>query len=248
MNSSAAESHEVKVAAWKFYKPGAWIAAAGGLALVLERDAEKIQAVQPQDEKMLKASLDGLAEIFGDRCAWWLTGALSIAVAVDQFYRLPGDVDIAAEMAEGEQVVAVAGAADYHLFARVGSTKVGFGRRLTLFRRITWAKMKAGAHGRIRFLRVGPNGCRWARMALIDALDFYLFQTRDGWFSTRFPPMRFPLADLNNSIQTTSSGRKIPLLGTNYLISLKKRRGEEKDRLDLAMLETVGLPSVKPPR
>ena len=238
---------DLKLLGWKSARPGCWLLTLGGRsrfgwALLLQVDVpEKITTLPPAGERVLAESLDGLAEIFGNRCHWILTGALSIATTIGRFYRAHHDLDIASSVDETERVTQVASLAGYALFRRAGSTKVGFRRRLTFYRTIKPKAMASWPTTQIRFLRAGRIGWRVGRLALLDAIDFYTYEDTDGHMITRNPPMRIRMPKNHRPTYRTISGREIPLQDMAYMREVKRILGSPKDELDLTMLAQANL-------
>jgi hypothetical protein len=245
-NVKTTDTRTISPFAWRIPRPGYWLAAfnlgpLGGFVCVVSVDEPKVKDLTPENKEMLAHTLDGLAEIFADKCDWMLTGALAIAAAIGKFYRHHHDLDIAAQKDEIPQVVKVARAAGYNLFHRMGSTKIWSKKRLTIFRRIRIEDILKCGDERVRLLHVGINGWRLARMSLLDAVDIYPFTTQDGWASSCHSPVRVPISQLKGKNYITLSGRELPVRGMAYMEQYKKYRKEEKDLLDLDMMQQAGL-------
>lgn len=210
-------------------------------AALLSTDQPGVQPLSPAKQAAIERALDGVAEIFGDQCEWMLTGGLAIAATMGRFYRDANDLDIAVHQDQLTRLVRVAQDHGYEFFARRGATKVFPKKRLTFYQRIEPARAADNWGRRFRLIRTGRGGWRAASISLLDFMDVYAYDCRDGVVRSNGSDMQVAATENCGTIYTTVTGRKVPLRGMGYMAQIKRLQGGEKDFLDLEMMRQHGL-------
>lgn len=211
-------------------------------AALLSTDQPGVRPLTPAKRVAIEQALDGLAEIFGGECEWMLTGGLAIAATMGRFYRDANDLDIAVDQDQLARLVEVAQKRGYEFFVRRGALKVFPKTRLTFYQRIAPAQASSNWWRRFRLIRTGRNGWRASSISMLDFIDVYAYECRDGLVRSNGSDMRVSVTENCGAVYTSISGRKVLLRGMGYMAHIKRLQGGEKDRFDLEMMRQHGLP------
>ena len=182
---------------------------------------------------MLEDSLERLAQMLGSEVPWFLTGGLSIAVAVGVFYRVHEDIDVAIDPDHLGQLVDLAAASSYRLFHRYPTLRVGRDSKIDWYRPVAVAEAVAGSF-HLRLVRVDDRGDIHPQRTLLDYVDLHLDRHQPG--GTLTGGGRFIPYVRGGVTYRTRSGAFIRCTDPGVQLLLKRRKLPGVDRHDLRML------------